>query len=350
MRAGAGGAPRGRRQGSRRWRGGSARPPPAGAYRDGSGRRRAWRGRLLDDEAPLHHRDALAVLGGKAEIVGDEDHRHAAPRGDLGEQVHDRLLRRHVEAGGRLVGDEQGGLAGDRHGDHDALAHAAGELVRIGVEPRLGIADHHRLEQLQRAGARLLRGERFVGAQHVGDLQPDRADRVQRRPRVLEDHRHGGAAQRLQHPPRGVGDVLPAEGDAPAGDLSRAVEELHHREGGDRLAGAALADDAQRLAGGERQRHALDGVHRAVAGGEGDLEVLDGEERAGHVRILGSRMSRNPSPSRLKQSTAVISAAPGKTTSHHLPVVMKRAPSATMMPHSGVGAWTPSRGRRGPRH
>jgi hypothetical protein len=32
-------------------------------------------------------------------------------------------------------------LAGERHRDHDALAHAAGELVRIGVEPLGGVGD-----------------------------------------------------------------------------------------------------------------------------------------------------------------------------------------------------------------
>src|SRR5258708_19717787 len=58
--------------------------------------------------------------------------------------------------------------------------------------------------------------------------------------------------------------------------------------------------------------------------------------------MRGSRMSRIPSPSRLKHNTASISARPGKATSHHLPVEMKRAPSATMMPHSGVGGLTPS--------
>src|SRR3712207_9198031 len=40
-----------------------------------------------------------------------------------------------VEGGGRLVGDEQVGLAGDRHGDHRPLPHAAGELVRVHVDP-----------------------------------------------------------------------------------------------------------------------------------------------------------------------------------------------------------------------
>ena len=46
------------------------------------------------------------------------------------------------------------GLQAERHGDHDALAHAAGELVRILVEPAPGIGDAHQVEHLARALAR----------------------------------------------------------------------------------------------------------------------------------------------------------------------------------------------------
>ena len=53
-------------------------------------------------------------------------------------------------------------------------------------------------------------------------------------------------------------------------------------------------------------------------------------------------MSRRPSPSRLKQNTATISVAPGNSATHHSPDTMKLAPSATMMPHSGIGGRTPS--------
>ncbi len=42
-------------------------------------------------------------------------------------------LDRDVERGGRLVGEQHVGAAGERHRDHHALAHAAGELVRIVV-------------------------------------------------------------------------------------------------------------------------------------------------------------------------------------------------------------------------
>ena len=56
------------------------------------------------------------------------------------EQRQDLRLDGDVERGGRLVGDQQVRLVGERHGDHHALALAARQLVRIGVEPLLGLA------------------------------------------------------------------------------------------------------------------------------------------------------------------------------------------------------------------
>ena len=47
------------------------------------------------------------------------------------DQREDLRLRGDVERGRRLVGDQQRGLEHQRHRDHDALALAAGELVRI---------------------------------------------------------------------------------------------------------------------------------------------------------------------------------------------------------------------------
>ena len=47
----------------------------------------------------------------------------------------DLPLHHHVERGGRLVHDDDLRLECQRHPDHHALAHAAGELVRVGVQP-----------------------------------------------------------------------------------------------------------------------------------------------------------------------------------------------------------------------
>ena len=53
---------------------------------------------------------------------------------EIAPQVHEQVehlrLDRDVERGDRLVADEEVGLHGERPGDGDALALAAGELVR----------------------------------------------------------------------------------------------------------------------------------------------------------------------------------------------------------------------------
>ena len=68
-------------------------------------------------------------------------------------QVEDLRLDRHVERGGRFVGDQHLRIAGQRHRDHHALAHPAGELVRVGVDALLRRRDADAAEQID--GARL---------------------------------------------------------------------------------------------------------------------------------------------------------------------------------------------------
>jgi hypothetical protein len=66
--------------------------------------------------------------------VRDEDQGGLALDDQLAQQLEDLRRDRHVECRGRLVGDEQARLAGQRHRDHHALPHAAGQLVRKGPE------------------------------------------------------------------------------------------------------------------------------------------------------------------------------------------------------------------------
>ena len=113
---------------------------------------------LLADHAVAHHDDVVGDLADHAEVVADEQHAHPVLLLELGEQLEDLALDGHVERGRRLVGDQQLGLAGERHRDHHALLLAARELVRIRGEPplRLGHAD---LDE-QRLGARQRRALR----------------------------------------------------------------------------------------------------------------------------------------------------------------------------------------------
>ena len=69
-------------------------------------------------------------------------------------QLEHLRLDRDVERRRRLVGDQELGIAGERHGDHHALAHPAGELVRIGVDAARRVGDADELEQLQHLARR----------------------------------------------------------------------------------------------------------------------------------------------------------------------------------------------------
>src|SRR6478752_2438347 len=146
--------------------------------------------RLLDDPAAVHHGDLIGVAGDHAEVVGDEDQRHVPFPALLAEQVEDLRLDGHVERRRRLVGEDQRRAAGHSDGDHHPLAHAAGHLVRVLLQPprRLRDAD---------VGEQLLGGVACIGGLHpevlderLGELVADLHQRVQRRHRVLEDHRH----------------------------------------------------------------------------------------------------------------------------------------------------------------
>ncbi len=65
------------------------------------------------------------------------------------QQFEDLRLHGDVERGRRLVGDQQLRPVGERHGDHHALALAAGQLMRIGLQPLFRLADADLVQQFQ---------------------------------------------------------------------------------------------------------------------------------------------------------------------------------------------------------
>ena len=70
------------------------------------------------------------------------------------DQRDDLRLHGDVERGGRLVGDDQFRFGADGERDHDALAHAAGEFVRIGVDAFFGRGNADFRQQIDGALAR----------------------------------------------------------------------------------------------------------------------------------------------------------------------------------------------------
>src|SRR5262249_35789070 len=107
-------------------------------------------------------------------------------------------------------------------------------------------------------------------------------------------------------------EIAFAPQDAAADDApGRHGNELEHRERGDGLAAAGLADHAEGLAAVDRKIDAVDRAHHAVVGREMRLQPLNVEQALGHMTFRGSRASRNPSPMKLIVSTARKIAAPG---------------------------------------
>ncbi len=111
---------------------------------------------LLDEPAGVEHADAVAHLRDHAEVVADEED----GRVELGLEARDEIehlgLDGRVEARRRLVEDQQLGLLRERHRDHDALLHAAGELMRVAPENARGVGDLHLHERLAGTLHRLL--------------------------------------------------------------------------------------------------------------------------------------------------------------------------------------------------
>ena len=237
---------------------------------------------LLDDLACVHDHHVVRCLGHDAHVVRDEDHGHVVLLPERVEEVEDLRLDRHVERRRRLVGDQEPRAARERDRDHHALPHAAGEAMRIVVEP-LGRARNPDLfEEVHCALPGLLLRDVPVREDRLRDLRPDLQGRVQRGHRVLEDHRDLVAADVLHLAFRKLRQVLAVEEHLAAHDPRRRLrDEAHDRERSDRLPATGLADNAERLPLLQREADAVDRLHDALTREEVGLEVVDLENSHG---------------------------------------------------------------------
>jgi hypothetical protein len=196
-------------------------------------------------------------------------------------QLEDLALDRDVQRSGRLVGDQQLRLAGERHRDHHALLLAARELVRVGIEPVPRLRDADLVQQFLGAPASGGAAHAEVLAQRLGDLLAYRQHRVERRHRILEDHRDTLAAERshlrLRHPH----DIAAFEHDRPGADSAGMRHQTQNRPRGHGFAGPGLSDNGDDLAGADLHAHAVDGAKRvSVRRFEFDAEAFDLQQRS----------------------------------------------------------------------
>ena len=139
----------------------------------------------LDHLARIHHDDPVAHIGDDADVVRHQHDREAEALLQVAQRVEHLALHDHVERRHRLVGDQQLRIERQRQRDADALAHAAGELVRVVVLAAGIEADHAK----QLVDARADVGGLVAAAlgQHLADLRRDAIDRIERVHRALRD-------------------------------------------------------------------------------------------------------------------------------------------------------------------
>ena len=268
----------------------------------------------LDDPPGIHDGHPIAGFGDHAHVVRDQHDRGAVLLAEPAQQRNDLRLDRHVECRRRLVGDDQARLAGERQRDHDALAHAAGELVRILIEALLGRRDAGLLQQPDRALASLGGADRQVRLDRLDQLLADRVQRIERRQRILEDRADVTTAHLAHLLVRQVVDPAPVESDFAAGDPAGRVEQADDGGAGERLACAGLADDAQNLAGRDLERDIVQRHERAEPGRKLDPQVADLEQRRGHAITRAGRQHSDRKTSRLDHASAAhLSASAGST-------------------------------------
>ena len=226
--------------------------------------------------------------------MGDEQHAGFLATLHFPHQLEDLRLRRDVERGGRFIRNQQCGIEHQRGCDHDALALAAGELMRIGVDHLLGIRQMHRAHDLEHALAAFFWIKRGVDLQHFPDLVADPLDRIERGHRLLEHHGHARAADRAQLGVRFGGQFLALQPDQTGLDLHRVLrQETHDRLRGDGFSGAGFAHDADDLIGADRDVDAAHRVRPVASALDGDGKIDDFEDRTGHVRPASPSWDRS---------------------------------------------------------
>ena len=234
--------------------------------------------------AQVHHRHPVGDVSHDSQVMRDEQIGEAELPLERAQQVDHLGAYRHVERRHRLVADQQLGVDRQRAGDADALALAAGELVRIA--PRVLRSEPDHVQELRDPPRALASLRQSVDGQRLADHLLHRHARIQGGIRVLEDHLHL-APQRPQVLGIGAGHVPALEQDLTPGRLQQAQQQAP--DGG--LAGAALPDQSHALAAAQGEAHPVDRVHGAGAPGQqarANGKVL-GEVAHLHQRGFGGR-------------------------------------------------------------
>ena len=143
----------------------------------------------FDEHAEIHHRHPIADMPHHRQVVRHEQARHRQPRLQLDQQIKDLGAHRNIQRGHWLVAHQQRRPQRERAGNHNALALAAAELVRVArrvLRPQPDL--------LQQRCDAVLRSARPRGdaahQQRLADRVADGHAWIERGDGVLEHHLH----------------------------------------------------------------------------------------------------------------------------------------------------------------
>ena len=142
----------------------------------------------LDQIARVHDGDAIGNVRDHGEIVRNEKHRQSKFLAQIVEQIENLLLDGDIKRGSRLVGNQQLRTIDNGHGNHDALAHASGELVRIAAGALLGLGDGNVAHAFNCSAPCFGFGNAVMSEYRFRDLLADTHHGIERSHRLLENH------------------------------------------------------------------------------------------------------------------------------------------------------------------
>ena len=207
--------------------------------------------------------------------MGDEQHRQMQAFLQLLQQVDDLCLHGDVQGGDRLVRDEQLGLQGQRAGDADALALAAGKFTGAalcGVRRKA-----HHLQQSRHTGVHFVLRAHMMHLQYFFEHGAHAHARVQRGVWVLKYHLHA-AARGLQAFAFQRGEIHAVQRHSSGVRVVNADDGFGQRA----FAAAAFAHKAQAFAGVDIKVHAVHGRHRLLGAAHQNVQqaLLDRKAQA----------------------------------------------------------------------
>ena len=80
---------------------------------------------ILCYSASIHDAQVISYLVDDSHVVGDQQDSHAGLFLQITHQAQDLGLNGDIQSGGGFIGDEQFGLTGQSHGNHDPLFHTS---------------------------------------------------------------------------------------------------------------------------------------------------------------------------------------------------------------------------------